>query len=126
MQRSFSSLQNALKSFAKFTPVDVVRGLLKAGSEAQPGVEEVSATAQFSDIENFTSISESVPPQNLIAVMAEYFDAMTGIIETSGGTVGDLIGDAIFSFFNAPTVVGPRHAVICINAALSMQVERKR
>lgn len=86
MQRSFGRLENALKSFAKFTPTAVVRSLLQNGVEAQPQVDEVSATALFSDVENFTAISERVSGQSLIKVMSEYFDAMTAIIEPMGGT----------------------------------------
>ncbi len=121
MQRSFDGMQTALKAFSMFTPREVVRGLLKRTRRADVGVEEVFATAQFSDIEGFTSISESVSPQKLIIAMEEYFDKMTAIIESCEGTVGDLIGDCIFSFFNAPAPIGPRHAFLCVESALKMQ-----
>jgi class 3 adenylate cyclase len=129
--------------------------------DTEVGVEEVVATVQFSDIENFTGISERVSPlvrrcflwlvfvflicvqtKLLITALEEYFQCMTSIIETSGGTVGDYIGktaarllclfclffvilflsgDAIFSFFGVPLSLGPHHALSAVSAAVMMQ-----
>ena len=49
----------------------------------------------FSDIEGFTSIAESLSPEQLIRLLAEYLEAMSSCVEESGGTVGKYIGDAI-------------------------------
>jgi adenylate cyclase len=46
---------------------------------------------------------------------------MTSIIEAGEGTVGDFIGDAVFAFWNAPIACGPRHAMICVEAAVAQQ-----
>jgi class 3 adenylate cyclase len=99
-----------------------VRTLLESKKEATLGVEERVATMFFSDIEGFTSIAERVPPSELILCLEEYFNAMTRIIEASGGTVGDFIGDAVFAFWGAPVSVGQMHALLAVRAAWAQQV----
>ncbi len=114
-------MQLALRSFGKFTPTTIVKEMLSKRMEAVLGVTDIEATCMFSDIEGFTSVSERVIPSLLIKVLEDYFNNMTEIIEEAQGTVGDFIGDAIFAFFGAPTPVGPRHAYMCVEAALKQQ-----
>jgi adenylate cyclase len=120
MQQSFAAMQSALKGFGKFAPIHIVQTLLQQNQEAILGVEETEATALFSDIIGFTSISEAVAPRVLIETLAEYFNAMTSIIVTRHGVIGDFIGDAVVAFFNAPERV-PRHAYLACDAALVQQ-----
>ncbi len=121
MQTAFDAMAVTLKSFSKFTSLVSVRNMLKSRTEAELGVEPVTATCFFSDIESFTSFSEKVLPIRLIKALEDYFSNMTTIIESAEGTVGDFIGDAVFAFWNAPTVCGPRHAMMCVEAAVSQQ-----
>ena len=113
---------SSIASFTKFAPLATVRTLLESKKEAMLGVEERVATMFFSDIEGFTSIAERVPPSELILCLEEYFNAMTRIIEASGGTVGDFIGDAVFAFWGAPVSVGQNHALLAVRAAWAQQV----
>ncbi len=121
MQTAFDAMAVTLKSFSKFTPLVSVRNMLRSRTEANLGVEPVTATCFFSDIEGFTSYSENVPPTSLIKALEDYFNNMTQIIELAEGTVGDFIGDAVFAFWNAPIACGPRHAMMCVEAAVSQQ-----
>ncbi|MEM1297535.1 MAG: adenylate/guanylate cyclase domain-containing protein, partial [Verrucomicrobiota bacterium] len=82
----------ALDSFAKYVPSDVVRELLDKGQAAVIGGRHTSMSILFTDIEGFTSISEKMPPDQLTAHMANYFDAMIHIITEHNGTVDKLIG----------------------------------
>ncbi|MBI4345488.1 MAG: adenylate/guanylate cyclase domain-containing protein, partial [Elusimicrobia bacterium] len=74
----------------------------------------------FSDIEGFTTLSETLEPERLAAVMNEYLTAMTDIILESGGTLDKYIGDAIMAFWNAPLDCSD-HAVRACRAALLNQ-----
>lgn len=56
----------------------------------------------FSDIRNFTSISESLPPEEVVNFLNQYFEAMNKVIFKYGGTLDKYIGDAIMCFWNAP------------------------
>jgi adenylate cyclase len=64
---------------------------------------EETVTVFFSDIRNFTSLSESIgSPQKLIDLLNRYVDPMTEIILAHRGTVDKFIGDAIMAYWNAP------------------------
>ena len=76
-----------------------------------------NVTVYFSDIADFSSIAEKIPPGELVAVMNEYLSAMTDIIEAHGGFVDKYIGDAIVAVFGAP-LDDPDHAANAVRAAL--------
>lgn len=76
-------------------------------------------TVFFTDIRNFTTLSEKLDPQELVAFMNEFHSVMTGIILEQGGTLDKYIGDAIMAFFGAP-VEQPKHALIGCRTALLM------
>ena len=59
-------------------------------------------TVFFSDIKDFTSISENLPPEQLSILMNEYLTAMSGIVLDKEGTVDKFIGDAIMAIWGAP------------------------
>jgi len=109
----------------KYVPVEVVRLFLKFNAEAVIGVETRNVTLFFSDIANFTSISERVTPQNLIGLLSEYLTSASEIILQSEGTLADYIGDAVFAFWNAPNEV-PNHPNVACEAALLQQEGLKK
>jgi adenylate cyclase len=77
---------------------------------------EISVT--FSDVRNFTNISEAAGDANtLIQFLNEYMDEMTKIITKYEGTVDKFIGDAIMSYWNAPAVV-KNHVEKSVDATL--------
>jgi len=66
--------------------------------------QEMTATVLFSDIRGFTSISEKLPPRELLSWLNEYLDAMTDCIMDHGGGIDKYIGDAIMAVFGIPVV----------------------
>ncbi|MDX9707625.1 MAG: adenylate/guanylate cyclase domain-containing protein, partial [Azospira sp.] len=74
----------------------------------------------FSDVRDFTSISERLRPEQLATLMNEYLGAMTAIIGAHRGTLDKYIGDAIMAFWGAP-VAEAAHARQAVLAALAMQ-----
>ena len=81
------------------------------------GGEMRNVTVYFSDIADFSSIAEKIPPAELVAAMNEYLSAMTDVIEAQGGFVDKYIGDAIVAVFGAP-LDDPEHAANAVHAAL--------
>lgn len=80
---------------------------------------EKEITVFFSDVRNFTNISEAMgDPKNLIDFMNEYMDPMTDIIIETGGTIDKFIGDAIMAYWNAPADVAD-HADQAVKATLN-------
>ena len=113
-------MKTSLRSFGHYVPIDLVRDVVASGEEARLGGETRELTLLFSDIAGFTSISERVAPNALVAQLAEYLEAMTGVIRAEGGTIDKYIGDGIVAFFNAPALL-PVHAAAACRAALAAQ-----
>ena len=76
-------------------------------------------TFLFSDIRDFTSIAESMSPQDLTQFINRYLTPMTHTILDHGGTIDKYMGDAIMAFWNAP-IDDPDHARHAANGALAM------
>ncbi len=102
ISKAFSGVSRALNAFGKFVPMVLVRQLLGAREEALLGGHEKRVTIMFSDIQDFTSISEKLVPQELVSNLSEYFQACTRIIQDNQGTLDKYIGDAVMAFWGAP------------------------
>ena len=74
----------------------------------------------FSDVAGFTSVAESLSPEDLTELLNLYLSEMTAVIFQNGGTVDKFIGDAIVAFWNAP-LDQPDHAALACQAALDCQ-----
>ena len=112
---------SAARELSKFVPDEVARQA-KAGEERmQAGQGEVrEATILFTDIEAFTTISETMTPTELIATLNDYFAVVTTPIIEHGGVINQFQGDAILATFNLPEAL-PDHAAKALRAALSIQ-----
>jgi adenylate cyclase len=77
-------------------------------------------TVMFSDVRGFTSISESLPPNELREYINAYLTAMSEDIRNDRGTLDKYIGDAVMAFWGAPLEV-PDHAARAVATALRMQ-----
>ena len=87
--------------------------------------EEREITILFSDVREFTSISERLTPSQVATLLQHYFTPMTRIITDNLGTLDKFIGDAIMAFWNAPLAV-PGHQDMAVRSALAMQEELDR
>jgi adenylate cyclase len=74
----------------------------------------------FSDIRGFTTLSEKLAPEDVVALLNPYLEAMSEVIYKHGGTVDKYEGDAIIAFFGEP-VHFPDHAVRALRASLDMR-----
>jgi adenylate cyclase len=83
----------------------------------KPGAEKQKLTLLFSDIADFTKISEKMDSDELAAMMNEYFQGAVGsCIHRTDGTVVKYIGDAIFALWNAPDHQADHAARACAAA----------
>jgi len=90
------------KFAAKVSPA-VMEDLIKSGNSDIMIGHEREITVMFSDVRNFTNISESMPSAKvLIEFLNEYMNPMAEIITKHGGTIDKFIGDAIMAYWNAP------------------------
>ena len=77
-------------------------------------------TAFFSDIQNFSTFSEVLEPEKMVAIMNEYLTVMSKVILDHEGTLDKYIGDAIVAFYGAPVAVENHEKKSCFTA-LAMQ-----
>jgi adenylate cyclase len=85
--------------FGRYVPPQVAEQLIQAGQLA-PQLR--TASILFADIEGFTRLSETLPPQRVIALLNSFFTVATAIVDARGGVVVNYIGDALIAAFNAP------------------------
>ena len=80
----------------------------------------VDATVMFTDIEAFTSLSETLSPQETADLLSAYFSTVTALIHEVGGTVNNFVGDAVVAVFNVPAPLDD-HAHAAVRAAVAIQ-----
>jgi class 3 adenylate cyclase len=90
--------------FQKFVPQEVINQVLNLASDSMLIGARQKVSVFFSDIRGFTTISESLKPEELVLSLNSYFDKMVRIIISHHGTVDKFIGDAIMAIFGAPLV----------------------
>jgi len=95
--------QSIKNKFASKVSKDVMDSLLENPDDNSFAAMEKEITVFFSDVRNFTNISEAIgDPKTLIEFLNEYMDPMTDIIINQNGTIDKFIGDAIMAYWNAP------------------------
>ena len=110
-------LKNAFKQY--LSPA-VIEQLIADPSQLKLGGERKEISIFFSDLQGFTSISESLSPEALTELLNDYLSDMSKIILDSGGTIDKYEGDAIIAFWNAPARV-EHHARSSLEAAWACQ-----
>ena len=108
----------AVDFFGRFVNPHVVRDLLARGGFPKTG-ESREITLLFSDIRGFTTLSERLPPEEVVSLLNRYFGRQVEVILRHGGCLDKFIGDAIMAFWGAP-LDDPEHAKHAIEAALEM------
>ncbi|MDX9899326.1 MAG: adenylate/guanylate cyclase domain-containing protein [Spirochaetia bacterium] len=104
--------------FQKFVPQELIDRFFQ-NPEAMLVGENRELAVLFSDIRSFTSISETMKPDDLVNSLNRYFSSMVDIIMSHNGVIDKYIGDAIMAFFGAP-VRRDDDAISSIKAALDM------
>lgn len=120
MVSSFDSMKTGLNNFQKYVPTKLVNQLIAGGELATVGGQKKELTIFFSDIKNFTNISESMDPEELVMQMNDYFSAVSNTIIDNEGTLDKYIGDAVMAFWGAPAD-NPNHAECACRSALVCQ-----
>ena len=107
------------RAFSRYVSPEVVKQISKRQGDLLAG-ENRELSILFTDIRGFTSLSESLSPQDVVQLLNRYFTPMTAIVRSRSGTLDKFIGDALMAFWNAPLDV-PGHPALAVDAALCMQ-----
>ena len=113
-------MKAGLRSFSRYVPTELVRGLLREGQEARLDGRLRPLTLFFSDIKGFTNVSEGMAPQALVDALGDYLDVVTKAVVAEQGTIDKFMGDGVLAFFNAPHQ-DQGHVAHACSAALLVQ-----
>jgi adenylate cyclase len=117
---SVATMRTMTETFSRFVPRRLVERLIETGTAMQLGGTRREVTLLFSDIVNFTEITEKADPTQVMQYTSRYFAAMSHEIMNHSGTVDKFIGDAIMAIWNAPAD-DPDHVANACTAALAFQ-----
>jgi len=108
------------KTFGRYTSEEIVEALLDEPDGLKLGGEKREVTLLMSDLRGFTALAERLEPTEVVALLNHYLSAMVDPIQRGGGTIDEIIGDAILVLFGAPLAMqdAAQRAVRC---ALEMQ-----
>ena len=112
--------QSVKSAFSSYVVPEVVETIVEQGISAeQPGVLK-PVTVMFSDIQNFTNMTENLPPEQVIALLNTVFTPVTEHIINNQGMLDKYIGDEVMAVFNAPIDIEHYHDK-SITAAIGIQ-----
>ena len=105
-------------AFGRYVSPQIIEQVLRDPSKLALGGEKREMSFVFSDLEGFTTLAESLPPETALALLQGYLDGMLRIAFEHGGTVDRIVGDGIAVFFGAP-LDQPDHARRAVACALA-------
>ncbi len=127
MGHHFNTIAKSLKerdflrdTFGRYVSPDIARRVLSDRSAAALGGEDRDVTVVFSDIEGYSTMTELIPPQQVLGMLNTYLAAMNEIIDRHQGCIIEFLGDAILAVFNAPNDI-ENHADVGVRCALEMR-----
>jgi adenylate cyclase len=106
-------------NLARYLSPQIVDQVIKKDVRVNLGGDKKVVTILFSDIRNFTRISETLPPDKLVALLNEYFTEMAAAIFENQGSLDKYIGDAIVAVFGS-LIPLENHPATAVRAAAAM------
>jgi len=121
-RRSSLRIQNA---FERYLSPEMARQMAEQPGALELGGQKIWATALFTDIADFSAISEEMPAEQVAAMLNAYFSEVLEIVFENKGTLIKFIGDAAFVLWGAPMRID-NHAELALKSALGMQQAVKK
>jgi adenylate cyclase len=116
LARAFESMKGGLRTFGRYVPKALVKQIVQSGVTPTLGGRRQELTVMFTDVKDFTTMSEHLAPEVLMQRTSAYFETLAHVIGECRGVVDKYIGDAIMAFWNAPQP-DPHHIV---NACITL------
>ncbi len=118
-------MKRSLRTFGLYVPMPLVKRVMAAGGLATLGGQRREISLVFTDITNYTGITESLDPEALMSRTSDYFDQVAGAVAQHKGVIDKYIGDAVMSMWNAP-LDDPDHTLDACRAALEVRARVAR
>jgi class 3 adenylate cyclase/CHASE2 domain-containing sensor protein len=106
-------------AFASYVSPKLVERLMKDPDRMSFDGERRTMTYLFTDVENFSTMSEGIDSKELPVLLNAYLEGMTEIVMKHDGMVDKFIGDSVFAIFNAPVDL-PNHEELAVRCAFAM------
>lgn len=113
---AFNTMITGLRWFETYVPKALVLRLIQRDGGRDLVSEEREVTVLFTDIKGFSTLAQTMSPQNTAEWLNRHFTRIAACIEAEGGTVDKFIGDAVMAFWGAPDDQ-PDHAARALRAA---------
>lgn len=123
--RSVLTMRTLVKTFSNFVPKRLVQQLVETGDPMTLGGTRKEVTLLFTDVENFTALTEKADPARVMQYTSRYFAAVSDEIMKHSGTIDKFIGDAVMAMWNAPAD-DPDHVGHACKAALAFQQANRK
>ena len=107
------------QQFATYVPPELVRQMLRNPERYGMQARAEELTVMFCDLRGFTSLSETMEPLALQALLNDVLSRLTHVIRAHQGTIDKYMGDCVMAFWGAP-VAQPDHARLAVDAAVAM------
>lgn len=111
--------------FGLFVADEIIDHMLAHPEHLVLGGERREVSFIFTDLADFTALTEAIPPATLVDLLKDYFEGMSQIILAYHGTIERFIGDSLVAFFNAP-VEQPDHPERAVACALELDAFAQR
>lgn len=114
--RTEQKQKNIQAIFSNYVSPNLAQHLIERPDLIRLGGERRELTMVFTDLTNFTSLSESIRVEKLGPLLNDYFDRMIAVIFKHDGTLDKIVGDALVFMFSAPVTQEDhaRRAVACV------------
>ena len=122
IEEKSAQLENLATRLAKYLSPQIYKSIFEDKQEVKSVHSRKNLTIFFSDIIQFTDLTDTMEPEKLAKVINSYLSEMTTIAVKSGGTIDKFIGDAIMVFFGDPETEGEvQDALKCVEMAILMR-----
>ncbi len=122
LQKEKEKVLKAQEILTHYVPSQLAEKILNGRIEEIKGHYRKKLTLFFSDIKDFTRLTDTMEPEDLAQLLNSYFSLMYNIASNYGGTLANITGDSLFVFFGAPEATSDKdHAVKCVKMAVDMQ-----
>ena len=120
MAKSLREKERIKHAFSSYVARQVVDEILKNPDQIVLTGERREVTVIFCDMRGFTTLTEKLPPEEVVAALNDFYSLMIDLTIKNEGYINKFLGDAVMAIFGAPTAY-PDHCFRAVRTALAMQ-----